>query len=82
MAKLDKVYQLSWRKFLSTEAGQAGILFWKSKLPVPFAGDPDIMIFHAGVTAGYVQALDLMTDVIGAEPEKNLYSENQISMER
>jgi hypothetical protein len=80
MAELKKITQLSWRKFLSTEAGRDGLLYLREKAPSIHAGESHEIIFAAGKVEGYKDCVDTISEVIGAEQEKPLSTDNDYEM--
>ncbi len=75
--ELEQATQLAWRKFLSTSAGEAGLLWWRENTPNVPRGDSHEIIFDAGVAQGYKKALDNLTFVLGAEKAKEVDFENK-----
>jgi hypothetical protein len=61
--ELDRLTQLSWKKFLSTEAGQRGLAFLRYKAPGIQKGDSHHMIYDGGVNQGYAKCLDRINEI-------------------
>ncbi len=80
MVELTKVTSLSWRRFLSTQAGQQGLAWWREKSPPIQSGQPHEIIFSAGKVEGFKEALNLVTEVIGGEIEKEEKIEREYEM--
>ncbi len=74
--ELRKVVQLSWSRFLSTEAGTEGVLYLKDRAPSIHKGPPHEMHFDAGVLVGYNRAIDVLREIIAQEPKKEIKLEN------
>lgn len=53
MEKPTKKVVQSWRNFLDTLEGQAGLLYLKSHTPIPYPESPEKMIFQAGMVNGF-----------------------------
>ncbi len=70
MTEIKPIVRLSWRRFLATEAGMAGMLYLRESTPGILKGLPHEVQFDAGYTQGYLKALDRISEVIAAEPEK------------
>lgn len=75
--ELETATQLSWRKFLSTDAGKSGLLWWRENVPAIPRGESHEIIFDAGVAQGYKKALDNLTFVLGGEKPKEVDFENK-----
>jgi hypothetical protein len=73
---LDRAVQLQWRKFIATESGTRGLLWWREQIPSVIKGPADEMIFDAGVAEGYKRALDNLSFVLGAEATKDVNPSN------
>lgn len=74
--ELTKATSMAWRKFLGSEAGITGMLYLRERLPMIRAGESHAMIHDGGRVEGYRQALDMMTEIIAAEPKKQDQFEN------
>jgi len=74
--ELTKPTQLSWRKFLLSEAGREGMLILREKAPSVHKSTADEMIFEAGRAQGYRDCLDQISEVIGIEPIKDINPSN------
>jgi hypothetical protein len=70
MTQLKKVTQLAWRKLLLSEAGIEGMLVLREQAPGVSVGDSHNIIFQAGKSEGYRQALETIQNLIAAEPTK------------
>jgi hypothetical protein len=68
--ELSKATQLAWRRFLASQAGLEGMLYLREHIPSIIKSDPHSMVFDGGIIVGYNKCLDNMTDVIGAEPQR------------
>lgn len=77
MTELRKITKLSWRKFLDTEYGREGMLYLRERIPSVQASDPTSIIFNAGRAEGYKVALDMISEVISLEEQKETNIENQ-----
>lgn len=74
MSDLRKVVEIAWRRHLSSESGLEGMNYLRSATPGVSRGDQYQMIFDAGVSEGYKQALNRIADISPVEPipEKSL----------
>lgn len=75
MVELKKTTILSWRKFLSTEAGQEGMLYLRERVPSVNDGEAHSIILQAGVVKGYNRALDTIPEVLGKVDDAQNMSE-------
>lgn len=77
MTNLRKITRMSWRKFLSTEFGQEGMLYLRERIPNVSVSDANSMIFQAGKAEGYKEAINMISEVISIQekPEESLENE-------
>lgn len=68
--ELKKVTQLSWRRFLLSDAGTEGMLYLRERAPSIQSGTSEEIIFGAGRAQGFRDALDAIANVIGVEPRE------------
>ena len=65
MTELDKGTILQWRRFIGSEAGQAGLRFLEERTPSIAKGEPHHVQFDAGYNQGYVKCLErILSDLI------------------
>ncbi len=76
MTEIKKVSQLAWRRFLQSEAGVEGLLFLREKTPVIRKGLPHEIQFDAGRATGYAEAIETISEIIAAEPQKQVDASN------
>ncbi len=78
MLKLSKHTQLSWGKFLSTEAGKDGIAYLRERTPTIIkAPNPHEMVFDSGKAAGWTSCVEEFLKMIEKDFEKNIDAENR-----
>lgn len=75
--ELPKAIRLSWRRFVSTDAGKEGLLALRENSPSITRGDQHQMIFDAGRVEGYKQALDAIYSILAVREEKEENLENE-----
>jgi len=77
MTELKKKTQLDWRRHLLTDSGIEGMLFLRERTPTIHKGQADEMIFEAGRSQGFKDAIDTISEIIAAEPKKEVNFENE-----
>lgn len=68
---------LAWRKFLQSPEGQNGMLFLREKTPGVTIGDSHNIIFSAGRSEGYKNAIDTMSEILAMPQAKDIEIENK-----
>lgn len=76
MTELKKVTTMAWRKLLASEAGMEGMLYLREHIPSIHKGTADEMIFDAGRSEGYKQAIDVISEVIALVQQKEESADN------
>ncbi len=74
--ELKKKTQLEWRRHLLTDSGVEGMLFLREKIPSILKGPADEMIFDAGRTQGFKDAIDAISEIIAVAPKQDVNVEN------
>jgi hypothetical protein len=73
--EIDQVTRLSWKKFLSTDAGKRGLAFLAYKMPSIQKSDQHHMIHDGGMVQGYSKCLERINEII-EEQQKEVKEEN------
>lgn len=74
---VEKIVSLTWRKFLSTDAGVKGMLVLRECEPrILKSSSPEEMIYDAGRNEGYRECLRTITDLIALEQVKEQKADN------
>lgn len=74
--ELSRSTQLSWRKFLLTEAGVEGMLFLREKTPSVSKGESHAIAFDAGRVDGYKLGIDTISEIIAIRQQKEEVADN------
>jgi hypothetical protein len=74
--ELKKITQLAWRRHFLSAEGQEGMLFARERTPTIHKGLADEMIFEAGKVEGFKMALDILSEIVAAEPKRDQSPEN------
>lgn len=76
MTEITRGITLQWRRFLQSEAGMAGMLYLREKIPHITKGLPHEVQYDAGYAQGYIKALDQISEILAVKPEKEENIEN------
>jgi hypothetical protein len=77
VVELTRADNIAWRRFLATQSGINGMLSLRERIPSVTKFDQSGIIFDAGRTQGYKEALDAISEVIGVVEEKQQELENK-----
>ena len=74
MATISKATQISWRRFLSSDAGMEGMMYLRDTAPTIQKGQPHEICFDAGVATGWGKVIDKIYESVAnpPQPEQNL----------
>ncbi len=64
MEDITQQDRLLWYRHLQSGAGQHGLAYLREAIPPIAPNDPDRMIFSAGVTEGWRQAINEIVNVL------------------
>jgi hypothetical protein len=76
MIEVKRTTQLSWRKFLATEAGIEAMLYLRENIPNVAKSDAHGIAFDAGKAQGWKDCLNAISELIAAPEEKPERLEN------
>lgn len=68
---------LSWRKFLQSDEGVKGMLYLREHVPTISVGDSHNIIFAAGKSEGYKNAIDTISEILAMAKPKEEEIENR-----
>lgn len=74
--ELTKIIQISWGRFLQTDAGKDGLLFLHQQRPGISKGLPHEVQFDAGFTEGYRKCLENIVEMTHVETTSDRKEEN------
>ena len=76
MTEPKKSTLVAWRRFVSTNEGQEGMLYLRERTPEITKGEQASIVFEAGVTQGYRRALDVFSEFLAAETKADINASN------
>jgi hypothetical protein len=76
MTEIDRNTTLAWRKFMASDAGIKGMLYLREKIPSISKGDTHAMVFDAGRSEGFKQAIDTVSDLLILNQTKEVDASN------
>ncbi len=76
MVQISKATQLSWRRFLASDAGIEGMLAMREAAPNINKGQPHEICFDAGIATGYSLYADKLYSYIANPPKQEESAEN------